>query len=131
MVIAVARTMKKARNSQCSATNMAQFDNVTHTILTDNTLILSGIDLFVTKFEIYGPNLGCAINQSYHCLLPLRNNAAVSNRRGVVGSTGRKIPNTANPSDINPNIVSMILVISSGIKEHKDIEKIDYLCRIG
>lgn len=107
-VTPMAIDIKKARNAQCSATNIAQYSKVSHRVVMAIIFIWRGIVLCSRKFFIYGPSLGWFISQSYSPLLLRRKRAADRSSRGVVGSTGKNIPRIANPRDISPNIVRNI-----------------------
>lgn len=108
IVTPTAITMNIRRRSQCSATKMAQKSRVSHKVLIETTLTLFGIALCSRKLEIYGPNFGWFISQSYRFLLLLKNKVAARSRNGVVGSTGTKAPAIPNPKAIKPNIVKTI-----------------------
>ena len=58
MVTPQASKMKNKRKAQCSATQMAQNDKVSQSIVIATTFTLIGIALCSRKFDMYGPNLG-------------------------------------------------------------------------
>ena len=92
---------------------MAQLSKVIHIKVTETTFILSGIDFSTKKLEIYGPNFGWFISQSYQRLFPFRKRAAARSNNGVVGKTGRNIPRIARPNDRKPKTVSNIFILNS------------------
>ena len=89
---------------------MVQYVNVAHTRLTDVILTRNGIALFSLKLRMYVPSRGCDNKRSYKCGELRKYSAAASNRNGVVGSSGRKIPITPSESDNVPNIVSIVFI---------------------
>lgn len=62
----------------------------------------SGMALSSRKLRIYGPKYLCSSSQVYKRGEPLKNNAAESSRKGVVGSIGRNIPITPSTKDMKP-----------------------------
>ena len=54
------------------------------------------------KLRIYGPRYLCVSSQSYARGELRKNKAADNNRKGVVGTTGRKIPITPNNKERKP-----------------------------
>lgn len=89
---------------------MVQYVNVAHTRLTDVILTRNGIALFSLKLRMYVPSRGCDNKRSYKRGELRKYSAAASNRNGVVGSSGRKIPMIPNESDIVPNIVRSVFI---------------------
>ena len=110
IVIAKARRTKNALRAQCSATKIAQFRSVSHIRLIETTFTLRGIALCTRKFFIYGPSFGCSISHVYNLRLLRRNNADANSRKGVVGRTGRNIPNMPIPKASSPKIVRIICI---------------------
>ena len=62
-VIAAARTMKKRRNIQWSATKMAQYRSVSQRVDVATIFTLSGMDLWTRKLDMYGPSFGWFMSQ--------------------------------------------------------------------
>ena len=108
MVTPTAIAMKNIRKAQCPATKTAQYPRVIHKAATDTVLTLFGIALCSMKLDIYEPRRGWFISQLYSLSLLLRNSAAASRSRGVVGNTGRKAPRMPSPRDMSPNMVRNI-----------------------
>ena len=104
--------MNIARRAQCSATKIAQYRRVIHSVETEIILIRRGMLLCFMKLVMYGPSFGWVSSQSYSLLFPRRNSAAASRSSGVVGSTGRKAPKIPSPNDIRPNMVRMIFTVA-------------------
>jgi len=50
--------------------------------------------------------------QEYNLLELLKKQAADRSRKGVVGNSGRKMPIIPAASDVNPAVISMILLIN-------------------
>ena len=99
----MAIAINSTRIHHTHATNTAQYRRVSHTILTDTILTLRGIALCSLKFFIYGPRCLCDNSQLYSLAELRMYRAADSKRNGVVGSTGRNIPDTPNTNDRLPN----------------------------
>ena len=74
-------------------------------------LILSGMDLWTMKLDIYVPSRGWFMSQSYSLRLLRRNKAAARRSSGVVGSTGRNAPKIPSPNDISPSMLRIIFAI--------------------
>ena len=74
----------------------AEIEIVHHIMAMETILVRFVMARCSRKLRIYGPNLGCRINHRYKRTELLKYNAAVNSKKGVVGNTGKKIPNTPN-----------------------------------
>ena len=59
---------------------------------------------------MYRPKCLLLMSLSYKVFELLKKHPAASNKKGVVGNNGTKIPMTPNVNDNNPNIVNIIFI---------------------
>ena len=118
MVMPVASNRKSMRNHHSWAMPKVQYSRVPHTSVTDITFTRSGIALFSLKLRIYVPSLGWFMSHSYSRGELRKYNAAESNRNGVVGSMGTKIPMMPSASDRLPKNAK-IYFINIGVMRGK------------
>jgi len=67
-----------------------------------------------------GPNMRLFSNQRSNLLLLIEKQAADNKTKGVVGSSGKKMPNVPNASEMLPAIIYAILRIFSDINKIKN-----------
>ncbi len=103
MAIAASRILS---HSGCTRTILRPM--VSHSVVTETALTLTGMALCSWKSLMYGPSLGCDMSQACRRGEPFIQHHAVSSRNGVVGSTGRNIPVTPSPSDKAPAMISTV-----------------------
>ena len=77
---------------------------------TETTFTRNGKALCSLKFFMYGPRCLWFMSQSYSLCEPRTYIAADKRRNGVVGNTGRKMPNIPNASDRLPKTVYRIFI---------------------
>ncbi len=101
-VTAMATPSSKARTHHVSTARKAEAEIETQTSVTETILARSGIARFCRKLRIYVPKCLLANSRWYNFGELRHHRAAVSNRKGVVGNSGKKIPATPNPNETAP-----------------------------